>query len=175
MFTYLIDERLSFGAAKSPEIFITLLRPSEKSWREKVINHFVEIKKKVYSLLQYNCEVMDALKHVFWCSSVFNFRLRAVYFKKWNLTAKLTKQIESTSRENYTEYFKLCLYILKSKWTGMLLSIQVKLFLRLQRRYIGHTETYLDIFCRRMGYSPVPASSLTLCRYASLVARKIFN
>ena len=44
-----------------------------------------------------------------------------------------------------------------------------------KRAYKTHRDAYLR-FCAFMGYSPVPASSLTLCRYATYLARTLkFN
>ena len=44
-----------------------------------------------------------------------------------------------------------------------------------KRAYKTHRDSYLR-FCAFMGYSPVPASSLTLCRYATFLARTLkFN
>ena len=44
-----------------------------------------------------------------------------------------------------------------------------------KRTYKTHRDSYLA-FCAFMGYSPVPATSLTLCRYATFLARSLkFN
>ena len=41
-----------------------------------------------------------------------------------------------------------------------------------KRAYRTHRNSYLT-FCGRMGYTPVPASSQTLCRYATFLARSL--
>ena len=41
-----------------------------------------------------------------------------------------------------------------------------------QKTYKTQRETYLS-FCRAMGYTPVPASTAVLCRYAVMLARTL--